>query len=64
MVALVELMTTDDVEDAGIAFEAGCVKLNTVKQVGYAREATLRVLQRHPPDETVHLIAEREQVLS
>ena len=63
VVTLVELMTTDDVEDAGITFEARGMKLNAIKQVGNAREAALRIFQRHPPDETVHLVTQCEQVL-
>src|SRR6185436_17391813 len=64
VVALVEFMAADDVENAGIAFQAGRMQRYAVEQVLDAGKASLRIFQRHPSHQPMHFVSEIEQVLS
>src|SRR5687768_5078720 len=63
VIALIELMPADDVEDAGIALQAGRVQDQPVEQMGDAAESTLRILQRYAPDDSMHFISAIQQIL-
>src|SRR5207302_11348789 len=61
VVALVELMTSENVKDARIAFQAGGVQGYLVQQILDAIESASRIFERHAPHQPMHFIAEREQ---
>src|SRR3954466_48455 len=63
VVTLVELVTTDYIEDAGIALQTGAVKLNPVEQVRDPREPAFGVFQRTAAHDAVNFVIKREQVL-
>src|SRR5204862_5310034 len=63
MVALIELVAADDVEDRSVGFEARGMERDVLQQMSDAREAALRVFQGDAAHETMHLVACGEQQL-
>jgi hypothetical protein len=62
VVALVELLAAEDVEDGGVRFQARRVHVDAVEQVLDAREAAPGVFERDAADEGVNLVAEVQKV--
>jgi hypothetical protein len=58
VVALVEVVAREDVEDRGVGLEARRVERDAVEQMADAREAARGVFERDAPDEAVNLVAE------
>src|SRR6185369_13880629 len=64
VVTLVKLMLGHYMKDTRITFHAGRVQGDLVHQVFNASEPVLRILHRHPANQPMDLIAQREQMLS
>src|ERR1700694_4762118 len=62
VIALVELVLTDDMEDAGVALEARRMKHPVVQKMFDASQAKIRRFERDVPDESVHLVPEAEEM--
>lgn len=62
MVTLVELVFTEDSEDARETFEACRVQLGARKQVQDTSEAPFRIFQANAPHQAVDLITKRNKV--
>src|SRR5437016_7781494 len=61
VVALIKLITTENVKDAGVAFQASGMKGYLVQQMLDAIESASRIFESHAPHQPMHFIAEREQ---
>src|SRR5438309_2614079 len=57
VVALMGLDRLEHPVDAGQALQGRGMQMKAVLQVEYAPEPVLRIFDRHPPDDAVHLIA-------
>ena len=62
VVALVEVVTTDDMENARIAFQACGVQDDLVQKVSNPFRSPLRCFQRNAPHQPVDLVASLEQL--
>jgi hypothetical protein len=63
VVALGEVVAADDIEDRRVRLKARRVEVDAAGDVRDARKAARRVFERHAPHESVHLVAEAQQVL-
>ncbi len=57
MVALVKIVTAEDMKDAGVTFEAGRVQSELGLKMPDPAQTLLGLLERYPPDDTVNLVA-------
>src|SRR5436853_1922668 len=62
MVAFVKLVTTYDMEDARITFQAGRMQRESIQHVCDAIEPATGVFQSHAPHKTVNFITQRKQM--
>src|SRR5207237_3245520 len=58
VIALVEFITTENVEDAGIAFQARGMQRDLVKQMLDPIESAFWIFESHAPHQPMHFIAE------
>jgi len=63
MVALVKLVTADDVEDTGIAFETGRMQGYAIEKVSDTAKPALGLLHGDPAHKAMHLVATAKEVL-
>jgi len=62
VVAFVELMFAQHVENAGIAVQTGGVELNSIVDIAQPAEAVLRLFERHAADEPMYFVSKIKQV--
>jgi hypothetical protein len=64
VVTLVEIVLAQNVENAGITFETRWVECYAIEQVGDATETSVGRFEGDAADESVHFVAEAQQVVS
>src|SRR6185369_2545884 len=63
VIALVKIVLTENVEDAGVAFETGRVQSDSVQNMSNAAEPRLRGFEGHAADQPVYFITQTQQVI-
>jgi len=63
VIALIKFMAADDAEDAWITFQTRGVQLDLIQQMRDSGEPVLGIFEGHPSYDSMHFVAERQQVL-
>src|SRR5215212_4809455 len=64
VIALIKIVFAEDVENAGITFQAGWVQGYAIEYVGDATESGFRRIKSHTAHQAVHLIAQTQEIVS